>query len=522
MDERANTEISSTAPKDQDTGRDATVRLQRQAVRSSVLSLTNQIIKIIANLGTTLVVALYLGPEEFGLFAVAFSIQALIIIVRDGGLANSLIQKKALTDAHLNSVLWAGLALSVVLAGGLAVFARPLADYYGRPQLAPILWLVALPVVAQGFGSVQEALLRKNLCFGRLLLADSGSAILASLAAIVAVLLGAGVWALVLRMVISPVLLAVFCWFSSAWHPRREFSFTALRSLWAFGGYLFITALLGYGMTRLDSLIIGKLIGVAAAGTFFMARTVALATLQELVNAVGRVMFPVFSVVQDDPATLRSGYLTGTRCLATLFFPIIAALVALSPEAVTVILPGHWRSAVPLIQIIALHGILQCVNNPASQILYARGRSRLQFMCSAVIGILVITSFVVGARWGVVGVAISWTVVGFATAPTVLWLAAREINMSVLHVVVNLVPPAVVAAGAAGATRLTIWVWTAAGQPVGYGLLVVALVVGAASCAGLSILLLRDTLVKLRQALATANVLGGSPIDVGRDAEKGR
>ena len=501
----ADTRPAETADPPQ--GAAAMVQLQRQAVRGSVLALTNQAIKLVSNVATTLIVALYLGPDEFGLFAVAFSIQALTIIVRDGGLANALIQRKAITDTHLNSVLWAGLALSALAAIVLALIARPLAAAYGQPRLAPILWLVALPIVVQGFGSVQEALLRKRLCFGRLLLADSGSALLASLAAIVAVLLGAGVWGLVLRMVLAPVLLAIFCWLSSAWRPRWELSLAALRSLWAFGGYFFITALLGYGLTRLDSLIIGKLIGVAAAGMFFMARTVALATLQDLIAAVGRVMFPVFSAVQDDPDTLRSGFLTGTRCLATLFFPVVAALIVLSPEAVAVILPERWRDTVPLMQIIALHGLLRCVSNPASQLLYARGRSRLQFLYASVAGLLVIVSFVVGARWGVVGVAVGWTIVAFTLRPVILWFAAREINMSIWDMAINLVPPFLAAAGAAGATRLAIWLWMASGLPMGYGLLGMAVAVGGASYAGLSALLLRDTLAKLWRDLVAARLL---------------
>lgn len=515
MDEPSPAETAPATTEGTPPDRDAAVRVQRQAVRGSVMSLANQVIKSVTNLGTTLVVAWYLGPEEFGLFAVAFSIQALMIILRDGGLANSLIQKKAISDIHLNSVLWAGVVLSMVLAAGLALSARPLAGYYGWPQLAPILWVVTIPIVAQGFGSVQEAQFRKHLRFGRLLLADSGSAVLASVVAIAAVMLGAGVWGLVLRMAVAPVVLTVVCWCLSSWRPRREFSFEALRALWVFGGYLFLTILLGYGMSRLDSLIIGKLIGVAAAGTFFVARNLALTTLQELVNAVGRVMFPAFSAVQDDRATLRSGYLTGTRCLATLIFPLIAALIALSPEAVAVILPADWHATVPLIQIIALHGVLQCVNNPASQILYARGRSRLQFAYSAVIGVAVVLSFVIGARWGVLGVAISWTLVRFALAPTVLWFAAREINMSVLRAVANLAAPAAAAVGAVGAVRLTVWAWTATGWQVGFGLLIVAAAVGGASYVCLCILLLKDTLVKLRHDLAAANVFGGRRLDHG-------
>ena len=146
---------------------------------------------------------------------------------------------------------------------------------------------------------------------------------------------------------------------------------------------------------------------MAAAGTFFMARHLTLGTMQQIVGAVARVMFPVFSLIQNDDALLRSAFMTGTRCLATLVFPIIAGMVALAPEAVAVVLPAKWEPAIVLIQIIALHGIPQCVNNPAGQLLYARVRSRLQFLYSLVSGGAIIASFVGVSDWGMCGVAAS-------------------------------------------------------------------------------------------------------------------
>ena len=487
-----------------------TALLRGRAVRGSVMSLINQVIRMATGLGTTLIVARYLGPEEFGLFAVAASIQAFAEIFRDSGLANSLIQKKDITDAHLNSVLWFGVAVGLALAGALVLSSNSVATYYAKPQLHHILWAMSVPMIAQAFASVQEAQLRKQLRFGRLMIAESGSAILASIAAIAAVALGAGVWALVLRMALVSVLLSIFCWSLSSWRPRWSFSFNALRSLWVFGGFLFLTALLTSAMGRLDSLIIGKVIGVSAAGTFFMSRQLSLGTMRQIAGAVSRVMFPVFSLIQDDEALLRSAFLTGTRGLATLIFPIIAGFVALAPEAVAVVLPAKWASATGLIQILALHGILQCVNNPAGQLLYARGRTRLQFCYSLVIGVAVIASFVIGAHWGLMGVAVGWTVVAFTLGPTVLWYATREIHLSFLRVLVHLVPPTLAALGAGAAARLAIWAWLRLDYPHGIGPLVVGSMVGCLSYLGLCRLLLRDTLRQICRDLSPAKLFGRS------------
>ena len=115
MVEPASTGMNATADSPADTK-----LLRGRALRGGVMSLISQLIRMVTGLGTTLIVALYLGPEEFGLFAVAVAVQGLAGILRDSGLANSLIQKKDISDAHLNSVLWVGVAFSLVLAGSLA------------------------------------------------------------------------------------------------------------------------------------------------------------------------------------------------------------------------------------------------------------------------------------------------------------------------------------------------------------------------------------------------------------------
>ncbi len=482
----------------------ALTSLQRSAVRGSAFSVTNQAVKLTTHILTLLVAAFYLEKEQVGLWAVAFSIQTLILLVRDSGLANSIIQAKVITDKHLNSVLWLGLGLSVFLAGGLALLAKSLASFMGKEQLAPMLWVMAIPIVAQAFGSVQETQLRKELRFGRLLLADSGSAVLASVACVIALALGAGIWGLVLRMVAAPLLLAIACWLMSPWRPKLEFDMGCVKSLWSFGAYFFLTALLGYGMTRLDVVLLGKLLGFTAAGVFFMARNLALSPIQESVNAVGRVMFPVFSALQGDKASIASGYLSATRCLAAIFFPIIAALLAIAPELEAVVLPAEWSGTAIIIQIISVQGLIICLNNPASQVLYARGRSRLQFVYSLIIGVFVISAFVVGCRWGVVGVAVTWTVVQFCGAPVVLYYACREVEMKMTRVMLNVSGPALAAALAGCAAELVASVWAARGYSVGPMVLGLEVLAGLTVYLLMSRLLFRETIEKLRRDFGAA------------------
>jgi len=475
--------------------------LQRQAARGSALSLLNYALVMAINLVTTLILASKLGPEDFGLVGIAFSIQSLLLTIRDGGFANALVQKKSITDDHINSVFWLNLVVALVVIVILVLAARPLANFYERPILVPILWLMTITVAGHALGGVQDAQLRKHIQFGKIFWVDFGSISIASVVAIIALFSGAGVWSLVLRLILGPMLYAAFCWMVSPWRPKFIFSWSAIRSLWSFGSYLFFSALLGYGLTQLDNPVVAKLIGVQAAGTFFLARQLVIRTIMSIAQAIGRVMFPVFSAIQDNAETIRSGYLTGSRCLAMIIYAIVAGVISISPEVVPLILGDGWPSLVPVVQILSLQGLLICLNFPAIQILNARGKSKVVFGISAIRGVAVVTAFVVGCQWGLVGVAVCWMLVGFTMAPMVLWIATREVQLSVIQAVLNVGRPLLLAIVSAGLVRWLVSILLNQGFEVGYGFVVVEILSGLLVYGLGSVLLMGDTLRKIYRDL---------------------
>lgn len=475
--------------------------VHRGAVRGSVLSLADQAIRAGLGVLTSLVVAAYVGPDGFGLVALAVSVEAFLIILRNSGFSGALIQRKDVSELQVNTVFWIGIIVSAVLVVGLLLAAEPLARFYERPQMKPILLVLTLSVAAQAFSGVQEALMRKELRFGQLAVANSGSAAIASIGAIIAAALGAGVWALVLRIVVTRVFMAAICWWLSPWRPRLQLDLRTARPLLSFGGYLFLSALMAFGNTRLDSPIIGKLIGLGAAGLFFMARNLALSIIRQGIGAISQVMFAVFSAVQNDPATLRTGYLTGTRFLGVLFFPAIAGMIAISPEAVPVLLKGDWRGITPIIQVISLQGVALCTNAGISPILLACGRSRFMFILNLLRTVLAIGSFFVGCRWGVLGVATTWTVAAIAWAPVEMWFVCRQVGMSIVTVFANVARPTIAATIAAVAVRTLAWALAPDDGSSSLALVLLEAAVGVVSYGILTAALDRATLVKLKNDL---------------------
>ncbi len=483
--------------------------LHRRAARGTALTLAGQLLKLVLNLSTTLILARFVTREDFGIFAVALSLQTVLIILRDNGLAGAIIQSRNVTALHINSVFWLGLGLGLVLAVAVGILAQPLARFYGRGELAGIIWCVALTVIVQVLSSVPDAQFRKAIQFRRIVIADLTAVTTASLAAVLGAMLGMGLWSLALRMVLGPVIYAILCWTLSTWRPRLQFSWEAVRTLWSFGVYLFLTTFIGFGLLQLDSPIIGRLIGVTAAGVYFVAANLTVRPLQEIVSTATQVMFPVFSAVQHDAAIIRSGMLTATRGLCTLLFPLGAGLIATAPELVPVLIGPEWVEAIPVMQVLALHVLPICLNYPASHILAARGRSKLQFGLAVLRGTAILAAMVVGCRGGIVWAAVAWTIARVIFESPVLWYGAREIQLRLTPVLSATAWPGLASVLSLIIVRVLAWSWNSGGWGPGWALLAAEMALGGTVYALLAALWFRETLTKLMRDLFTPSAPSG-------------
>ncbi|HOC24791.1 MAG TPA: oligosaccharide flippase family protein, partial [bacterium] len=62
-----------------------------------------------------LVLARLLSPEDFGIVGMAAIVTVAISMVNDRGLGTAIIQKSTLSQEHLSSVFWGGIAFSLLL-----------------------------------------------------------------------------------------------------------------------------------------------------------------------------------------------------------------------------------------------------------------------------------------------------------------------------------------------------------------------------------------------------------------------
>jgi len=317
-----------------------------------------------------LVLASILSPRDFGTLASAMVLVNLAGLLVDSGTRGSIIATPHLTRADVRGAialnLAVGLAATVVIAGlaGPAVGALADGAHVGAVRV------LAAGVLLYAAGITALALLQKNLRLKGFAAANIGAAVVSSVAAVVAGVLGAGVWALVLRQLLSMGLLSVFAWMAArhlvpaeaaggAAGDRRPGLLGRLRVRQPGWTGFFLLAAADFVVLNVGFFVVGAITEAENLGVYSLAFTLAFAPLTQVSWVVGRVLFPAAAATRDLDAVGRRT-LVSVRLMALLLLPLLAPAIALAPVLPELLGP-EWGPIVTPFQILVLAGVGQAL-----------------------------------------------------------------------------------------------------------------------------------------------------------------
>jgi PST family polysaccharide transporter len=384
---------------------------------------------------STIILARLLAPADFGLVAMAAVVIGFIEIFNDLGTATAVIQRKEPSRALLASVFWinAGFGLAATLV--LILLAPLLGVFYREPQVAPIMQVLSLSLLLSGIGTMQKSLLERDLEFEKLARQEIGTTLFATLIGITAAFLGYGAWSLVYQMLAGNLVATLLIWRASHWRPSWQFDWPEIRSMIGFSLNLTGGNIFNYFARNADKLLIGRFLGVQDLGYYDLAYRLMQFPLQGISAVISRVMFPLYSRMQDDARQFGRTYLKVASAIALISFPLMLGLTALAGPFVLTLFGAAWTPVIPLLLILAPLGAVQSILTTIGNIYAAKGRTDLGLWWTVGAGLLTVLSFVLGLPWGILGVTVSYAIVmllltypGFAIPFRLIGLKVRDLG----------------------------------------------------------------------------------------------
>ncbi len=322
------------------------------------------------------VLAILVPPHAFGVVAVAAVIINLTILFMSSGIGGSLIIARVLDARAVRREVIRTTATGIVLTLLFAALATPIAHKFAKGSdpnalraLAPVVALIAVAIVP-------NALLMKHLQFKRIAFISISASAAGAVAAVIAAALGAGVWALVIRLGLYQVLAAVLIWVAAAdLFPRGHNTGPPSRPRQGARAFLAI-AVASFIAWEGDTMVVAGSTNTTQVGFYALAFSLAYAPLSQVSWTIGSVLLPAVASTRE-PGAVRRQALKALRLMALLLLPLLPVSIALAPGLIPTLLGTKWTGAVVPFQILVIVGVGQGIINMLGEVFAGAGGASL-------------------------------------------------------------------------------------------------------------------------------------------------
>ncbi len=363
------------------------------------------------------ILARLLEPADFGLVAFAAVFVGFTHVVADEGLVDALVQRKELEREHLDAAFWTTIGFAVVLTLLLAALAVPIAMLLGKEELAPVLLVLSLSIPIASTSLVQRGLLTREMKFRSLTLRSLCAITVGGVCGVTAAFSGFGVWSLVVQNLAGVTTGTLVLWRVTDFRPRFAFSYRHCRDLLGFGSNVVGYRLLIYFTRHVDEFLIGAFLGPAALGLYTVGYRMLRMLIQITSSLIDRVSFPLYSKLQDKPTRLKAAFYKSTTFAALIAFPVFLGAAVLAPQVVEVLFGPKWDESIPVMQLLALFGLVQVLTYLNGTTIKALGKPGWLVVIVGITAALKVGAFLVAVQYGLVAVALAAVCVGYAVAP---------------------------------------------------------------------------------------------------------
>jgi len=408
--------------------------LKGRSVRGGAVTMVAQEAMFFLRMGSTVVLARLLTPQDFGLIAMVTVITGFVAMFKDMGLSMATVQKAEINHAQISTLFWINVGLSLCLMVVIAVLAPAIAWFYGEPRLVWVTLALAGAFIFGGFTIQHQALLRRQMRFGTLAVIGIISMLVGIITAIIAALSGAGYWSLVLMQLATAITIAIGVWVGCDWRPGLPVRRSGMRKMLAFGGNLTGSSFMDYFAKNLDNVLIGRFWGAGQLGLYSKAYGLLLLPLQQITRPIMAVAILSLSRLQNDAERYRKYYLKAISLIAFLTMPGVMFLIIMSDEIIGLVLGQQWTGASRIFAVLGISALIQPVLSTVGCLFISTGRTDRLLRWSIFSSLCILASFIVGLPFGAIGVATAYTVCILLLAVPALWYATKTTPISLLSI----------------------------------------------------------------------------------------
>ena len=382
-------------------------------VRSAVFwRAGSQIIAQLVMWSSTFLVIRLLQPSDYGLFAMTQIILSFLSLMDGYSFTGALVQADKVDQRRIAQVFGMLIVMNFGLAAMQLAIAPAAAAYFRQPTVADMLRVQSILHLVTPFIIMPQALLSRRLDFRTQARVNLAAAFLAAFVALAGAYAGLGVWTLVAAPMALFGSRAVGLAVLGRWWIWPSFRFGGASATLGFGGAMMASEMLWFVQTQADIFIGGRVLDAHSLGIYSTALFLSQILINKFLPPLNEVAFPAYARLQEDKAAVARAFLKAARIIMLVALPFSIGLALTAEPLVHTVLGEKWAQAAPVVAVLGLampFVALRTIYQPATN---ALGRPGVMAMICGAGAIIMPLCFLIGARYGAIGMAWAW-LVGF-------------------------------------------------------------------------------------------------------------
>jgi O-antigen/teichoic acid export membrane protein len=404
--------------------------LTRAVLRSGAWLGSFRLIGRLLDVVRLLILARLLEPRDFGLFGLGVLTVSWATVFSASDAQYVLIQRGERVRTLYDTAWTLGIIRRTLSLVVIVALAPLIARFFDSADATGIIRFMALLPLIRALKNVGLVEFRRDLTWGPEILLQMAGQVAELVVAIGLAVWTRSAWALAGGATAEAVCIMVLSYVRHPYRPRLYLGREEVREIFNFGRWEFGSRLVYWVVSDGLQAIIGRLLGVETLGLFRVAKQVGTKPAAQVGDVVGRITLGAYAKLRDFPERLRRAHLRVLGAVSLASTPVAVVMVSYGGEVAHHFLGPRWERAIPLVQILAVGGLMSPLTDAVASLFRGTGRPERHTMRSALeLGILVIVLLPLALSLGAVGVALAVTLASSLATGVALWRAAQDLGI---------------------------------------------------------------------------------------------
>lgn len=378
-------------------------------VRKSLFwSFAERYLGLLIYIGTTMVLARLLSPDQIGIYSLCASFTTLAHILRDFGVSEYLIQEKHLTEDKTRSAYTVAIISAWSIGLCLLISRHWIADFYHEQALVNVLGVLCLNFLILPFSSPAFALMHRDMQFRQLFYAQTANNIVHATTSIVLAWKGYGAISLAWASFFSILIQSLFV---AKMRPADTFitpKLGQIKGVFSYGMLFSSTRIIESSAKNAHEFIIGRQFGFAALGLFSRSFSLIEMFWTNVTSTIGRVATPAFANAHRQGANLFDVYSKTVSIVTCIAWPFYLFIALNAHDIIFVLFGSQWQDSVPLARALATFATLSALNSLALNLLTAIGQLKRRLHITLITAPVHILAVLIASTMSLQAITYAW------------------------------------------------------------------------------------------------------------------